>query len=100
VIFLDIGEILENGVSHNTSPLSVEGYAKPSAELEINVDVKCLGEDDRKCETKRNETERNETDRNETKRNVRSFRFVSFDFVSFRLISFRFIRFRFVSFKS
>ena len=27
-------------VSHNTSPLSVEGYTKPSAELEINVDVK------------------------------------------------------------
>jgi hypothetical protein len=28
-------------VSHNTSPLtcSVEGYTKPSAELEINVDV-------------------------------------------------------------
>jgi hypothetical protein len=26
-------------VSHNTSPLSVEGYTKPSAELEINVDA-------------------------------------------------------------
>jgi hypothetical protein len=26
-------------VSHNTSPLRVEGYTKPSAELEINVDV-------------------------------------------------------------
>ena len=32
-------------VSHNTSPLSVEGYTKPSAELEINVDVKYVGED-------------------------------------------------------
>ena len=35
------------GVSHNTSPLSVEGYTKPSAELEINVDVKYVGEDER-----------------------------------------------------
>jgi hypothetical protein len=34
-------------VSHNTSPLSVEGYTKPSAELEINVDVKYVGEDER-----------------------------------------------------
>jgi hypothetical protein len=33
-------------VSHNTSPLIVEGYTKPSAELEINVDVKYLGEDE------------------------------------------------------
>jgi hypothetical protein len=31
-------------VSHNTSPLSVEGYTKPPAELEINVDVKYVGE--------------------------------------------------------
>jgi hypothetical protein len=30
----------------NTSPLSVEGYTKPSAELEINVDVKYVGEDE------------------------------------------------------
>jgi hypothetical protein len=42
VIFLDIGEILEKGVL-----LSVEGYTKPSAELEINVDVKYVGEDER-----------------------------------------------------
>jgi hypothetical protein len=34
-------------VSHNTSPLSVEWYTKPSAELEINVDVKYVGEDER-----------------------------------------------------
>ena len=34
-------------VSHNTSPLSVEGYTKPSAELEINIDVKYVGEDER-----------------------------------------------------
>jgi hypothetical protein len=34
-------------VSHNTSPLSVEGYTKPSAELEINVDVKYVVEDER-----------------------------------------------------
>ena len=34
-------------VSHNTWPLSVEGYTKPSAELEINVDVKYVGEDER-----------------------------------------------------
>ena len=34
-------------VSHNTSPLSVEGYTKPSAELEINVDVKYVCEDER-----------------------------------------------------
>jgi hypothetical protein len=34
-------------VSHNTSPLSVDGYTKPSAELEINVDVKYVGEDER-----------------------------------------------------
>jgi hypothetical protein len=34
-------------VSHNTLPLSVEGYTKPSAELEINVDVKYVGEDER-----------------------------------------------------
>jgi hypothetical protein len=27
-------------------PLIVEGYTKPSAELEINVDVKYLGEDE------------------------------------------------------
>ena len=33
-------------VSHNTSPLIVEGYTKPSAELEINVDVKYLSEDE------------------------------------------------------
>jgi hypothetical protein len=33
--------------SHNTSPLSVEGYTKPSAELEINVDIKYVGEDER-----------------------------------------------------
>ena len=33
-------------VSHNTSPLSVEGYTKPSVELEINVDVKYVGEDE------------------------------------------------------
>ena len=26
--------------------LRVEGYSKPSAELEINVDVKCVGEDE------------------------------------------------------
>ena len=38
----------KRGVSHNTSsPLSVEGYTKPSAELEINVDVKYVGEDER-----------------------------------------------------
>jgi hypothetical protein len=34
-------------VSRNTSPLSVEGYTKPSAELEIKVDVKYVGEDER-----------------------------------------------------
>ena len=33
-------------VSHNTSPLSVEGYTKPSAELEINMDVIFVGEDE------------------------------------------------------
>ena len=37
----------KRSVSHNTSPLSVEGYTKPSAELEINVDVKYVGEDER-----------------------------------------------------
>lgn len=35
------------GISHNTSPLSVEGYTKPSAKLEINIDVKYVGEDER-----------------------------------------------------
>jgi hypothetical protein len=39
-------------VSHNTSPLSVEGYTKPSAELEINVDVKYVGEDERTSHSK------------------------------------------------
>jgi hypothetical protein len=34
-------------VSHSTSPLSVEGYTKPSAELEIYVDEKYVGEDER-----------------------------------------------------
>jgi translation elongation factor EF-G len=34
-------------VSHNTLPLSVEGNTKPSAELEIIVDVKYVGEDER-----------------------------------------------------
>jgi hypothetical protein len=34
-------------LSHNTSPLSIEGYTKASAELEINVDVKYVGEDER-----------------------------------------------------
>jgi hypothetical protein len=68
-IFLDIDDILEKGV-HESSvcdtgvyrfpnfhifkqfpfqipSLSVEGYTKPSAELEINVDVKYVGEDER-----------------------------------------------------
>ena len=31
----------------NTSPLSVEGYTKPSAELEVNVNVKYVGKDER-----------------------------------------------------
>ena len=35
------------GASHNTSSLSVEGYTKPKAELEINIDVKYVGEDER-----------------------------------------------------
>ena len=38
---------IKRKVSHNTSPLSVEGYTKPSAEIEINVDVKCVGEGER-----------------------------------------------------
>jgi hypothetical protein len=57
VIFLDIGGILEKGVHessvcdtgvyrfpnfHITSPLT-----KPSAELEIKIDVKYVGEDER-----------------------------------------------------
>jgi hypothetical protein len=35
------------GPSHNTSSLSVEGYAKPTTKLEINIDVKYVGEDER-----------------------------------------------------
>ena len=37
----------KRSVSHNTSPLSVEGYTKPSAELKVNVDVKYVGKDER-----------------------------------------------------
>jgi hypothetical protein len=35
------------GASHNASSLSVEGHTKPTAELEINIDVKYVGEDER-----------------------------------------------------
>ena len=34
------------GASHNTSSLSVEGYTKPTAELEINIDVTYVGENE------------------------------------------------------
>jgi hypothetical protein len=35
------------GASHNTSSLSVDWYTKPTTELEINIDVKYVGEDER-----------------------------------------------------
>ena len=35
------------GASPNTPSLSVEGYTKPTTELEINIDVKYVGEDER-----------------------------------------------------